>query len=156
MADFTPITTQEELNTVIGERLKRERETVTKEFQTQITAKDNEIKGLKESQADLNQKLEDANQKISGIPALEEKIKGYERASVKSKVAREIGIPYELAERLTGETEEDIRKDAETLKKTIGAAQPTAPLYNRDGSGNGGNQNRDAALRGLLGELKNQ
>ncbi len=154
MAEFTPITTQEELNTVIGERLKRERETVTKEFQAQITAKDGEIAGLKEAQADLNKKLEDANQKISGIPALEEKIKGYERASVKSKVAREIGIPFELAERLNGETEEDIRKDAESLKKTIGSAQPTAPLYSRDGNGNSDKPNHDAALRNLLGELK--
>lgn len=155
MADFTPINTQEELNTVIGERLKRERETVTKEFQSQITAKDGEIAGLKKTQEDLNKKLEDANQKISGIPALEEKIKGYERASVKSKVAREIGIPFELADRLTGETEEDIRKDAESMKKMIGAAQPQAPLYNHDGNGGGGSS-KDAALRGLLGELKNQ
>ncbi|MBQ6722488.1 MAG: hypothetical protein IJQ88_10015 [Clostridia bacterium] len=139
MAEFTPINTQEELNNIIGERLKRERETVTKELQEQITAKNGEISKAKTDLEALNKKLEEANQKISGIPALEEKIKGYEKASVKSKVAREIGIPYELAERLNGETEEDIRKDAESMKKLIGANTPTAPLKNTEsGSGVGG------------------
>lgn len=134
MADFTPITTQEELNNVIGERLRRERESVSKEFEQKISEKDAEIGQSKTDMEALNKKLEavnkqleDANQKISGISALEEKIKGYEVASVKSKIAREVGIPYELAERLSGETEEDIRKDAEGLRKLIGAGKQ-APL----------------------------
>ena len=33
MSEFTPITTQEELDAVIGERLKRERDTVTKRYE---------------------------------------------------------------------------------------------------------------------------
>ena len=141
MADFTPINTQEELNNIIGERLRRERETVTREVtqkfeqqisakDSEITAKDGEIAKYKTDMEALNQQLTDANGKISGIPALEEKIRGYERASVKSKVAREVGIPYELAERLSGETEEDIRKDAEGMRKLIGAMKPGAPLAN--------------------------
>lgn len=134
MADFTPITTQEELNNVIGERLRRERESVSKEFEQQIAGKAAEIEkahadadALNKKLEAVNKQLEDANQKISGIPALEDKIKGYERASVKSKVAREVGLPYELAERLSGETEEDIRKDAEGLRKLIGNGKQ-APL----------------------------
>lgn len=142
MADFTPINTQEELNNIIGERLRRERETVTREvtqkYEQQISAKDSEIAAkdgeiakYKTDMEALNQQLTDANGKISGIPALEEKIRGYERASVKSRVAREVGIPYELAERLSGETEEDIRKDAEGMRKLlIGAMKPVAPLAN--------------------------
>lgn len=134
MADFTPINTQEELNNIIGERLRRERETVTREvtqkFEQQITEKDGEIAKYKTDMEALNQQLTDANGKISGIPALEEKIRGYERASVKSRVAREVGIPYELAERLSGETEEDIRKDAEGMRKLIGTMKPGAPLAN--------------------------
>ena len=161
MADFTPITTQEELNNIIGERLRRERESVSKEFEQKISEKDAEIGQSKTDMEALNKKLEavnkqleDANQKISGISALEEKIKGYEVASVKSKVAREVGIPYELAERLSGDTEEDIRKDAEGLRKLIGAGKQ-APLAGGERN-TGGSSNKDVALRGLLGELKNQ
>ena len=138
MADFTPINTQEELNAVIGDRLRRERETVTKEFEAKITAKDGEISQYKTDMETLNQKLTEANEKISGIPALEDKIRGYERASVKNKVAREVGIPYELAERLNGETEEDIRKDAESMRKLIGGTKPVAPLASSEnGKGSG-------------------
>lgn len=128
MSDFKPINTQEEFNTAIGERLRREKETVSKEFEQQIAGKDSEIAKYKTDMEALNKKLEEANQKIAGIPDLENKIKTYERASVKSKVAREIGIPDALADRLNGETEEDLRKDAESVRKLIGAAQPTAPL----------------------------
>ena len=155
MAEFTPINTQEELNNVIGERLRRERETVTKEYQDQITAKDTEIEKFKTDMADLNKKLEDANQKISGISALEDKIRGYERASVKSKIARETGIPYELADRLTGETEEDLRKDAEGLRKLIGRNQKGAPAANGErSSGNSKENISEDAWRIVLQDMK--
>ena len=141
MAEFTPINTQEELNNVIGERLRRERETVTREFEQRITEKDGEIGKFRTDIEALNKQLEDANQKVSGIPALEEKIRGYEIASVKSKVAREVGIPYELAERLSGETETDIRKDAEGLRKLIGSTKPTAPLAGGERGGSKSTEN---------------
>lgn len=135
MAEFTPITTQEELNSVIGERIRRERETVTKEFQGQIAEKDGEISKFRTDLEALNKKLEDANQQISGIPAMQETIRKYERDSVKNKVARETGIPYELAGRLNGETEEEIRKDAEAMRKLIGSNKPAAPLKRTDSDG---------------------
>lgn len=141
MAEFTPINTQEEFDNRIRERLNREKETVSGRFQEQITQKDGEIAKLKQDMEALNGQLTEANQKISGIPALEDKIKGYERASVKNKVAREVGIPYELAERLNGETEDDIRKDAEAMKKLIGSPK-TAPLRNTDD--NGGDKTKSA------------
>lgn len=152
MAEFTPINTQEEFDNRIGERIRRERETVTKGFQEQISQKDGEITKLKSDMESLNSKLTEANDRISGIPALEERIKGYERASVKNRVAHEIGIPFELAERLNGETEDDIRKDAESVKKLIGKTSPTAPMYTPGGEG-GGNS-KDAALRNLLHKVR--
>lgn len=102
MADFTPINTQEELNNIIGERLRRERETVAKEFEQKIADKDAEITKAQNDLTEVRTQLEDANNKLAGLPDLEKKVKVYEAASVKSKVAREVGIPYELAERLTG------------------------------------------------------
>ena len=149
MADFTPINSQEELNNVIGERLRRERETVTKEFEQKIADKDAEITKYQTDLETANKSLEDANTKLAGIPDLENKIKAYETASVKSKVARETGIPYELAERLTGATEEELRKDAEALKKLMGTnPQQTAPLA---GGERGGKQTgKDAENAGWL------
>lgn len=154
MADFTPINTQEELNNVIGERLRRERETVSKEFEQRISEKEAEIGKFKTDMEALNKQLEDANQKISGISALEEKIKGYEAASVKSRIAREVGLPYELAERLSGDSEEDIRKDAEGLRKLIGAGKQ-APLAG--GERNTGKQQDDKnGWKKVLQDLKGE
>ena len=154
MADFTPINTQEELNSIIGERLRRESETVTKEFEQKIAEKDTAIATAQNDLAAVRTQLEDANTKLAGLPDLEKKIKVYEAASVKSKVARETGIPYELAERLTGETEEELRKDAEALRKLIGTNQKTAPLAGTEGRS--GQTSNDKAFAELLKSLKGE
>lgn len=155
MADFTPINTQEEFDKIIGERLRRERDTVTKSFEQKMAEKDTENSKLKADVEAVNKRLEEANQKIAGIPDLEKKVKAYEVASVKSKVARETGIPYELAERLSGETEEDIRKDAEGLRKVIGAQQPKAPSAGGERS-NGGKNDENAAWLQVSKNLKGE
>ena len=43
--------------------------------------------------------------------------------------AREKGIPAEMADRLSGETEEDIRKDADTMAGLINTIKGPAPLF---------------------------
>ena len=54
-------------------------------------------------------------------------IKDYEIKNLKYRIANESGIPLELASKLTGETEEDLKKDAETLSSFITRKQ-TLPL----------------------------
>lgn len=80
-----------------------------------------------------NEKLKAAEAQITGLTttntALESKktewetqiaelngrIKGFETSALKAKIAREAGIPYELAARLNGEDEKAIKADAESL-----------------------------------------
>ena len=50
-------------------------------------------------------------------------------------IAHEKGLPYELAERLSGETEQDIAADAEKLAQFVGSQKPAAPLYSPQGAG---------------------
>ena len=59
---------------------------------------------------------------------LTSKVQAYETASVKTKVALEMGLPYQMADRLTGTDEESIRKDAEAMVGLIGAQKPVAPI----------------------------
>lgn len=42
----------------------------------------------------------------------------------------EVGLPYELADRLTGDDEKAIREDAEKLTKLMGAGKAGAPAAN--------------------------
>lgn len=119
MADFTPITTQEEFDAAIGARLKRERETTAAKYADYEELK-NKVGSLETQVTTLTGEKD----------ALDKKIKGYETNSVKMRIAQELNIPASMAERLTGETEEDIRKDAESMASVFKSVQGPAPLYN--------------------------
>ena len=82
---------------------------------------------------------------------MEAKIKGYETNSVKMRIAREVGLPYELAERLSGEDEKAIKADAELLKKLVGAK--TAPLKSTEP---GGTNATAAAWSQMLQQMKGE
>lgn len=151
MAEFTPINSQEELDRVLASRLQRERDTVTKSFQAQIDERDQKITGFESTIADLNKQIETLNGQTGRITELEAKIREYETASVKTRIAREAGLPAELADRLSGADEAAMRTDAESLAKLI-RGQNVAPMYKP--TGEGGNDAKDAALKDLLKQVR--
>lgn len=149
--EFTPINTQEEFDARIGARLQRERDKYA----------DYETLKTKVSQMtdydDLKKKSEKFEAEISSLTTqLNEantKIKGYESHSVKQRIARETGIPIEMADRLTGESEDEIRKDAESLKPFIGTGSiRSLPLH--DTEQHVEKDETKAALRELSQKLK--
>lgn len=154
MAEFTPITTQEQLDQIISDRLKRERETVSRKYgdyddlKSKVAAYETDISGYSKSLQEANEKLAAHDRELAERDA---KIKGYETASVKTRIAHEAGLPYELAGRLTGEDEDAIRKDAEHLSRLIGQTVPAAPLASTE---SGTTDTRTAALKNTLAALK--
>ena len=130
MADFTPITTQEQLDAVIGARLQRERETLAKKHGDYDDLK-TKVADYEKQIGEMSKNAEEAGKKYAGydktLAELQSKVKGYESASVKTRIAHEVGLPYELAGRLSGDDEDGIRKDAEILSKLIGQQTHTAP-----------------------------
>lgn len=160
---FEAITTQEEFDAAIGERLRRERETVAKKYEGYISPEDNQkmVTDYEAKLKDVNGKLKEANNKAANhdkeIAERDAKIKGYETDSVKTRIAHEVGIPYELSKRLSGDNEDDIRKDAESLLQAIGSTKPVAPLATSEPSGtNLENAAKDAALKKTLAGLKGE
>ncbi len=119
MGEFTPINTQEELDRVLASRLQRERDTVAKSYQAQIEERDTKITGFESTIADLNKQIESLNGQTGRITELEAKVREYETASVKTRIARETGLPADLAERISGADEAAMRADAESLAKLI-------------------------------------
>lgn len=152
MGEFQPINTQEELDRVLASRLQRERDTVTKSFQAQITERDEKITGFESTIKDLNKQIETLNGQTGRVAELEAKVREYETASVKTRIARETGLPAELADRLSGADEDAMRADAENLAKLLKTQQAPAPIYRP--SGEGANDGKDAALRGLLKQVR--
>lgn len=129
---FTVIETQEQLDAVIKERLDRQASKHSKELAelkakyegylspddvTKLKAsyedKVNELNGSISSNADKQKEFEtqlaEANKKLSQ----------YQRESMQVRVAMSNGIPYELASRLTGSTEEELTEDAKKLASFV-------------------------------------
>ena len=154
MGEFTPINTQEELDRVLASRLQRERDTITGKFQAQITERDEKITGFESTIKDLNKQIETLNGQTGRVAELEAKVREYETASVKTRIAREAGLPAELADRLSGADEDAMRADAESLAKLLKSQQTPAPMYRPNGEG--ANDGKDAALKDLLKKVRQE
>lgn len=156
MADFTPITTQEEFDAAIKERLTRDREAQAKKTAEKYADYDD----LKAKTADYEKQIADYTEKLKGIEEkdkkiaeLENSVKKYETSALRTRIAHETGLDYSLASRLVGETEDDIRADAKSLSETIGKMKTSAaPAKSTEPAGAAGKSN--AALQGLLSSLK--
>ena len=150
--EFKAIETQEDFDAAIKARLDRNTKTVTdevkKSYEGYISPED--AKKLTDQVDALTKQLTEKDTSIADLTA---KNKAYETASVKARIAHEKGLPFELAERLSGETEEDIAADAETLAKFISAGRAPAPLYEPQGSVGAGGENKYAAAASLLDSL---
>lgn len=155
MADFTVIETQEQFDAAIGERIKREKETLAKKYEGYLSPEDFKTKTSEYDTkiGDLDKALKEANEKIAGhdkeIAERDKKIKDYESSSLKTRVAHEAGLSYDAVKFLRGETEDDIKKSAESLKALVGTGKGAPPLASGE-NGNGA----DAALRNTLRELR--
>ena len=144
MADLEkPITTQEEFDAAIKERLEREDKKVRAEYADYETIKESNTK-LTADVEKANKDLKDAQTKVAEhettIEGLNAKVKQYERDSAKTKAALAAGLPADMASRLQGETEDDLKKDAENLAKIFGEKKKTAPLKAYDSEGTGGSK----------------
>ena len=130
-----------------------------KEFvpRTEFNAKNTEVKSLEKQLGELNSSM-DALAKEKGtheqvVQELTGKVKNYETASLKTRIAHELGIPLDLAGRLTGEDEKQIREDAETLAKLIDRKPAPPPLKSNEPQATGG---KDSAYKALLNSLKGE
>lgn len=136
--EFTPIETQEQFDAMVKERVERAKKSTAKEYETRlkdigklnetITGKDSEIGTLKQKIADL-----EAEKKTSGesYESMQKELSQVKLKALKQRIAIECDLPIEMADRLTGEDEESIKADAETVKGFLGAKH-VAPSFNHE------------------------
>ena len=129
--EFQAITSQEQLDNVIGERLRRQKE--------QFEEKIKEYEALKEENSKLQTELEQKNQFIEenkketsmrteDYENLEKELSSLKLQQLKQKIAINNGIPLDLANRLSGEDEETLLEDAKTLSGFINSNPTPQPL----------------------------
>lgn len=157
--EFKAIETQEELDKIIGERLTRDREARQKEFKEKYGDLEELAKSkktLEEEVSKLNAQIKEQSEKYADfdnqMAEMQTKVKKYETASVKQRIAHEVGVPFEMAERLTGETEDEIRTDAQAIAKFV-KQKDAPPLKSTEPAAQNG---KEAAYKQLLDDLKGE
>lgn len=115
MGEFKIIESQEELDKLIGERVARERSKYVdyEDLKLKAAEYDSQVAKLSETNKELEEKVLASTTLIDD---LNKKVNKYEMDSVKTKVCLEMGLPYEIANRLNGTNEDEIRSDAENMK----------------------------------------
>lgn len=151
MSDFTPIETQEQLNAVIGERISKAEQKYAQERDDLKKQNDAYAKQLADLQEQLKKQDETMKGRQAEVDALTAKVQNFESSSLKTRIALETGLPYKMAERLTGTTEEEVRADAEMMVKLMGAQTPAAPIGTNDPVIT--TNSKDAALKKLAAQL---
>lgn len=120
----TPITTQEQLDEIIKGRLDREKEKHAKELEgfknleAEKKTLADELAGIKQTAA------EEATKHAAEVAALTEKVQGYEKKEERNKIALENGLTAEAAQFITGTTREEMKAQAEALKRITAAPSP--------------------------------
>lgn len=146
---FQPIESQEQLDSIIKERLKRDREATAKRYEGWISPEDhqNSLNEANKAFDDYKKAHEGDEQLIADLTA---KNKAHETASLKSRIAHEVGLSYEWISRIGGEDEASIRADAESLKKLVGSQNTVIPTKNTESSQSGSaNSPYKALLEGI-------
>lgn len=147
MADFKVIETQEEFDKAIKSRLAQKDRELEEKYKDYLSPED--VTALK---ADFDKQLEEANKtlkeaqdKISSfdetVSSLTQRAEAAENKLLKNKVAYENKLPIELSDRLIGQTEEELKADAEKLSGIIkpqGAGAPPSYIGTQRASSGGG------------------
>ena len=149
--------TQEEVNKLVGQARLEGKDAGRKEFDGWISPDElaKQTAGLNEQLTGLNDQLKTLSDEKANLQTqLTEKdgqIAKYEIDSVKTRVARECGLSYEAAEFLRGETEDEIRESAESLKGIVNSKAYTPPAFEPDPAPSG--DSTSAAWRNMAKDL---
>ena len=131
MSDFTAITTQEELDTIVKARLAREKEKYADydQLKTRVSDLEKENGVLKSAAEASKNSAADYDKQIAD---LKKQVAGYETASLRTRIALQNGLPYDLADRLVGDNEEALKADAERLAGFMKQVESIAPMKSNE------------------------
>lgn len=145
MSEFVAITSQEQLDAVIGDRLKRSEEKWQKKYEGYISPDDFNAKtsDLQKQLTDATNALDGASKKIAThekeIAERDSKIKGYEVSALKHRIAHDNGLSYDAVDFLQGEDEESIKASADKFKTLMGKSHSTPEFKNEPEVSNSNN-----------------
>ena len=151
MTEFKAIETQEQLDAIIKSRLDREKAKYS-DYDTLAE----KIKNLETENTSLKQTITDKETSesttASKIADLEKDVTTWKQKSLKQQIAMKNGLPFDLADRLQGDSEESLNEDAERLASLVKIKTYTQPLADKEP--NVETKGTDAAWREVVKNLK--
>lgn len=131
MTEFKAIETQEQLDAIIKSRLDRE-----KAKYSDYDTLSEKIKKLETENTSLKQTITDKETSesttASRIADLEKDVTTWKQKSLKQQIAMKNGLPFDLADRLQGDSEESLNEDAERLASLVKVKNYTQPLADKE------------------------
>lgn len=131
MTEFKVIETQEQLDAIIKSRLDREKAKYS-DYDTLAE----KIKNLETENTNLKQAITEKETSesttASKIADLEKDVTAWKNKSLKQQIAMKNGLPFDLADRLQGDTEESLNEDAERLASLVSVKNYTQPLADKE------------------------
>lgn len=155
MSEFKVIESQEEFDARIKDRIERAKEKAIEDYKIEIKKTIDDLKSenssLKNEVAGYKESLEEVKGKDETIKGLNEKISAFERAEVKRNIALEYGLPFKLADKISGDDEDSMKKDAEVMAKYFSESKKSyePPLKSYENKVD----EKDQALKKLLDGL---
>ena len=151
MTEFKAIETQEQLDAIIKSRLDREKAKYS-DYDTLAE----KIKNLETENTSLKQTITDKetseSTSLTRISELEKDVTTWKQKSLKQQIAMKNGLPFDLADRLQGDSEESLNEDAERLASLVNTKNYTQPLADKEP--NFESKGTDAAWREVVKNLK--
>ena len=131
MTEFKVIETQEQLDAIIKSRLDREKAKYS-DYDTLAE----KIKNLETENTNLKQTITEKetseSMNLTRITDLEKDVTSLKQKSLKQQIAMKNGLPFDLADRLQGDTEESLNEDAERLASLVSVKNYTQPLADKE------------------------
>lgn len=131
MTEFKAIETQEQLDAIIKSRLDREKAKYS-DYDTlaeKIKKLETENTNLKQT---ITEKETSESTTASKIADLEKDVTTWKQKSLKQQIAMKNGLPFDLADRLQGDSEESLNEDAERLASLVKVKNYTQPLADKE------------------------
>lgn len=164
MGEFKVIETQEEFDKAIKSRLAQKDRELEEKYKDYLSPQDAEA-----MKADYMKQLEDANKNLKEIQQklgtfdatvseLTKRAEVAETSLLKTKIAHEKKLPLELADRLVGSNEDELKADADNLSgilKPQGAGAPPAYYGMQKAMGNSIDAGMNELLAGINAQMAN-
>ena len=152
MAEFTPITTQEEFERALAKRLSQQQRADAAAYEGWISPEDH-AKALKTLQDQIDAHAGTDKQLQDQIATLTKENGQLNLNMLKSNIVDELGLDRKWLSRVSGTNEEEIRNDVESLLQML--PKPTAPMATPEPSpSNSKEVDKEIQLKKMLKELK--